>query len=101
MDLNLTPELRAFRDEAMRYDGNYDVPATQTVVTSLLGRGEIAGFWRVHGDAIKSVLAGERTRAVVSYNFRATYEERLPLVILALDGLLSSDPAVSGESLDS
>ena len=62
------------------------------MLTALLGQSEIVDFWAAHGAVIKSALASEDARTVVSYNFRTTYGQRLPLVFEALDGLVPSEP---------
>nr|WP_315233568.1 P-loop NTPase fold protein [uncultured Albidiferax sp.] len=83
--------LRAFRDGMFENGGEFDVPSAQSVLTKQLGRDKIKDFWSLSGTEIKAMLADEN-RTVVSYKYKATYAERLPLVFNALDQLLVVDP---------
>jgi hypothetical protein len=82
--------LRAFRDEIRMHFGDLDIPGAQVVLTKLVGREEMKAFWASSGPQIKTMLANE-SGTVVSYQYEATYAERLPLVFAALDQLVGYD----------
>ena len=89
--------LRALRDEMIGNLGGPNVPGALAVLTKLLGREDMKAFWASSGGQIKAMLANENG-TVVSYQYKATYAERLPLVFAALDQLLAGDPPVPDDS---
>ncbi|MNX88051.1 hypothetical protein D3C86_1200080 [compost metagenome] len=89
--------LRAFRDEVVGGLVELDVPVVEKILTKLLGRENMKAFWASSGEQIKAILVGENN-AVISYNYRAAYAERLPLVFTALDRLLVVSQSLSDNS---
>jgi hypothetical protein len=89
--------LRAFRDEEIWNPETLDVVVAATWLTNLLGQENMKAFWASSGGQIKAMLANE-SGTVVSYNYKASYAERLPLVFNALDHLIAVDPSVLDDS---
>lgn len=82
--------LRAFRDELFDSSEELDVSGHQAVLTKLLGQEDMKAFWASSGVQIKAMLANE-SGTVVSYQYKATYADRLPLVFSALDRLVADN----------
>ena len=83
--------LRAFRDGMFENGRELDIPGAQSILTKLVDEGAMKDFWFSCGAQIKTMLTDENG-TVVSYRYKATYAERLPLVFAALDGLLVVGP---------
>jgi len=88
--------LRALREGMFENLVELDVPGAQAVLTKLLGQEDMKAFWGSSGVQIKAMLANE-SGTVVSYQYTATYAERLPLAFTALDRLVADSPSVPGD----
>lgn len=84
--------LRSLRDEPFEFIGVDSVEGTQKAVTKLLGREAMTAFWLISGDQIKTLLSSAKGTVYCYNNFKATYEDRLPTLFLALDQLVSGMP---------
>ncbi len=84
--------IRSLRDEPFEFIDVDNVEGTLKAVTKLLGRDAMAGYWTKSGDQIKKLLASARGTVYCYNNFKASYEDRLPTLFLAMDRLVTEPP---------
>jgi hypothetical protein len=80
--------IRSLREEPFEFIGVDDVEGTLRASTKLLGREAMTAFWLRSGNRIKPLLASAKGTVYCYNNFKATYEDRLPTLFAALDGLV-------------
>ncbi|MCH7342927.1 KAP family NTPase [Pelomonas sp. CA6] len=84
--------IRSLRDEPFEFIGVDNVEGTMKAVTKLLGRDAMVAFWTRSGDQIKKLLASARGTVYCYNNFKASYEDRIPTLFLAMDRLVKEPP---------
>jgi hypothetical protein len=88
--------VRCIRESTILILGEPTASSIEAALTQVLPRGDLAAFWLKHGDVLRNELI-QLDRQVVSHDFLASYQDKLPMVFSVLDSLAAPEPAVSSQ----